>query len=135
MNRRDRVALILLVLGGVAAVGAVVALASQLCPGATPTEPCPDAERNRLLVIGVAGGAVVLLMTPILYLLDYATHRRIAYRGAWFRAVRRGLLSGLALAAVAALRTMDALTLFSAAVVIAIAVALEWVAIRRLDGA
>jgi len=30
---------------------------------------------------------------------------------------------------------MDALTLFSAAVVIAIAVALEWVAIRRLDGA
>ena len=62
-------------------------------------------------------------------------HRRIAYLGAWGRALRRGLLIGLAVAAVAALRSFDALTVFSAIVVIGIAVALEWLAIRRLDGA
>lgn len=135
MNRRDKVALILLVLGGLAAGVAVVALASQLCPGPTPTDPCPDAERNRLLVVGVAGAGIVLFVTPVLYVLDYALHRRIAYLGAWARALRRGLLIGLAVAAVAALRSFDALTVFSAVVVIGIAVALEWIAIRRLDGA
>jgi hypothetical protein len=135
VSRRDQVAIVLLALGAVVAGLAVVALASQLCPGPTATDPCPDAERNRLLVVGVVGTGVVLLLTPVLFVLDYAMHRRIAYRGAWWRALRRGLLIGLAVAAVAALRSFDALNVFSATVVIGIAVALEWIAIRRLDGA
>jgi hypothetical protein len=55
------------------------------------------------------------------------------YRGAWARAARRGLLTGVALAAVAGLRLLDALTVFSAAVVIVVVVAIEWLAVRRLD--
>jgi hypothetical protein len=135
VSRRDQVAIVLFALGAVVAGAAVVALASQLCPGPTANDPCPDAERNRLLVVGVVGTGVVLLLTPVLMVLDYAMHRRIAYHGAWWRALRRGLLIGLAVAAVAALRSFDALNVFSATVVIGIAVALEWIAIRRLDGA
>ena len=134
MKRRDRVLIAALALGGVAAVIGVVILASQLCPGPTPADPCPEADRNRLVVVGLAGLAVFLLMTPLAFLADYAVHRRIAYLGAWSRAARRGALTALALAAVAGLRLVDALNPFSAAVVVAVVVAAEWLAIRRLDG-
>jgi hypothetical protein len=39
------------------------------------------------LLIGLAVG---LTMTPLLWLTIFARHRRIAYRGDWSRAVRRG---------------------------------------------
>ena len=42
--------------------------------------------------------------------------------------------TGLALAAIAGLRLVDALNPFSATVVVAVAVAVEWYAARRLDG-
>jgi hypothetical protein len=42
-------------------------------------------------------------------------------------------LSAIALAAIAGLRLVDALNPFSAAVVVAVAIAVEWLAIRRLD--
>ena len=134
MNRRDQVALVLLVLAGVAAGIAVVALASQLCPGPSPGDPCPEAGRNQALVIGLAGLAVFLLLTPVAFVLEYALQRRIAYIGAWSRAARRGALAAVALAAIAGLRVLDGLNPFSAAVVVGMAVAAEWLAIRRLDG-
>lgn len=133
MKRRDRVAVAALVLGGVAAAAGLVLLASQLCPGPTPTDPCPDADRNRLVVVSMAGLVVLLVMTPLAFIADYRIHRRIAYLGAWSRAVRRGALSALALASAAGLRLVDALNPFSAAVVVAVAVAAEWLAIRRID--
>jgi hypothetical protein len=133
VSQRDRVALAALLAVGVAAVVAVVVLAGQLCPAPTETDPCPDADRNRLIVVGLAATAVTCLMTPAAWLADYLVHDRIAYRGAWARAARRGLLTGLVLAAVAGLRLVDALTIFSAAVVVAVAAAVEWVATRRLD--
>ncbi|MDQ5840623.1 MAG: hypothetical protein M3537_05660, partial [Chloroflexota bacterium] len=94
---------------------------------------CPDADRNRVLVIGLAGLALGLLITPGAFVVDFAARRRIAYLGAWGRAARRGALAGLVLAAVAGLRLVDALNPFSAVVVGGVAMAAEWLAIRRLD--
>ena len=133
MNRRDRRLIAILFVGGVVVALGVVFLATQLCPGPTPTDPCPDADRHRLIVIGLAGLVVFLLMTPFAFLIDFAAHRRIAYRGAWARAARRGALVGLALVAVAGLRLVEALNPFSAAVVVGVAVTAEWLAMRRLD--
>ena len=133
MSRRDRIAVVALGLAAVVAVIGVAVLASQLCPAPTPTDPCPDADRNRLVVVGLAAIAVFCGMTPAAFMGDYLVHDRIVYRGAWTRAARRGLLAGLVLAAVAGLRLADALNLFSAAVVVGVAAAAEWVATRRLD--
>lgn len=134
MKGRDRVLIVALAGAGVAALVGVFFLAAQLCPGPVPGDPCPDADRNRVLVIGLAGAAAALVAAPAAFVVDFAAHRRIAYLGAWGRAARRGALVGLALAAVAGLRLVDALNPFSAAVVVGVAVAAEWLAIRRLDG-
>jgi hypothetical protein len=130
---RDRVLVAALLVIGLVAILGVVALAANLCPAPTADDPCADADRNRAIVVGTAAFAVVALMTGIAFLADYLTHNRIVYRGAWPRAVRRGLLTGLALAAIAGLRLVDALNPFSAIVVVAVAVAAEWLAVRRLD--
>ena len=47
--------------------------------------------------------------------------------------LRRGALAALTVTALAGLRLVDALSAFSALVVIAVAVAAEWLASRRLD--
>jgi hypothetical protein len=130
---RDRVLVAVLLLVGVAAGVAVVVLAANLCPGPTADDPCADADRNRALVVGTAAVAVSSLMTGLAFIADYLVHNRIVYLGAWPRAVRRGLLVGVALAAIAGLRLVDALNPFSGAVVVAVAVAVEWFAARRLD--
>ncbi len=41
------------------------------------------------------GGAVALTTIPVFWLVPFARGRRIAFRGAWIRAVRRGLWAGL----------------------------------------
>lgn len=133
MNRRDNLLIVALAVAGVAALAGVFLAASLLCPGPTSTDLCPDADRNRLIVVGVAGAAVVLLVTPAAFVIDFAARRRIAYLGAWWRAVRRGALFGLVLATLAGLRLADALNPFSAVVVIGLALIAEWLAIRRLD--
>lgn len=134
MKRRDGFLIAALSAGAFATMVGVLVLATQLCPGPAPGDPCPDADRNRLVVIGLAGVAVMLLITPGAFAVDFAAHRRIAYLGAWGRAARRGALASLVLAAVAGLRVVDALNPFSMAVVVGVAVAAEWLAIRRLDG-
>lgn len=133
MKRRDRFLIVVLTAVAVAAMAGVLVLASQLCPGPAPGDPCPDADRNRLLVVGLGGVALALLITPGAFVIDFAAQRRIAYLGAWRRAARRGALAGLVLGAFAGLRLVDALNAFSAAVVVGVAVAAEWLAIRRLD--
>lgn len=133
MNRRDRVLVAALVVAGAAALIGVFVAASQLCPEPTSIDPCPDADRNRLIVVGLAGAAVVLLVTPAAFVIDFFARRRIAYLGAWWRAGRRGALFGLVLATIAGLRLADALNPFSAVVVIGVALIAEWLAIRRLD--
>ena len=133
MTRRDRVLIAALVVGSFSAMIGVVVLATQLCPDPTATDPCLDADRNRLIVVGLAGMAVVLLITPAAFVVEFAARRRIVYLGAWGRAARRGALAGLALATVAGLRLADALNPFSAAVVVGVALTAEWLAIRRFD--
>jgi hypothetical protein len=130
---RDRVLVAVLLLAGAAAAVGVVVLAANLCPGPTPTDPCPDATRNQAIVVGSAALALALVTSGLAFVAEYLVRNRIVYRGAWLRAARRGGLVGVALAAVAGLRLVDALTVFSAGVVIAVVVAIEWLAVRRLD--
>jgi hypothetical protein len=131
---RDSILVAVLLIGGVVAGVGVAALAANLCPAPTATNPCPDATRNQALVVGTAVVAVSLAMSGLAFAAEFLVRNRIVYRGAWARAARRGLLIGAALASVAGLRLLDALTIFSAAVVIAVVVAIEWLAVRRLDG-
>lgn len=133
MKVRDRILLVALV-GGAVAVGAgVVALASQLCPAPSLSDPCPDADRNRLLVVTLAALGLGLAVAPTAWVVEYLARRRIAYAGAWTRALRRGTWAGLALGVIAALRAAEALNAFSVAVVVIVLAAAEWVAVRRLD--
>jgi hypothetical protein len=134
VSRRDRILAAALMLGGIAALAGVVVAASQLCPAPTTGDLCSEAERNRLIVLGLAAAGTFALMTGSAFVVDFLAHRRIVYLGSWARAVRRGGLTALALAALAGLRLADALTGFSAVVVIALALAVEWFASRRLDG-
>jgi hypothetical protein len=134
VSRRDRILTAALLLGGTAALIGVVMAAGQLCPAPTAGDPCLEADRNRLIVLGLAAGGVFALMTGAAFAVDFLAHRRIVYLGSWARAVRRGGLTALTLAALAGLRLADALTGFSAIVVVALALAVEWLASRRLDG-
>jgi hypothetical protein len=133
VNRRDRLLVAGLFAAGAAALLGVLVAASLLCPAPTLIDPCSDADRNRLIVVGLAGAAVILVITPAAFVIDFLTRRRIAYLGAWWRAARRGALFGLVLATLAGLRLAEALNPFSAVVVIGVAVIAEWLAIRRLD--
>ena len=44
---------------------------------------------------GALGIAVAATFAPLLWLIAFAQHRRIAYRGDWTRAIRRGAWIGL----------------------------------------
>jgi hypothetical protein len=54
------------------------------------------------------GLAVALTAAPLAWLLVFARHRRIAYRGDWIRALRRGGWVGLLVATLVVLRVVDA---------------------------
>lgn len=77
--------------------------------------------------IGAAliGLAVGLTATPIAWLLVFARHRRIAYRGDWIRAARRGGWVGLIVAVFIVLRLQGALELPIALFILALAAVAE----------
>ena len=87
MNRADRLANIALIVFAVTAWAAVAFLFANNAPdeGATP------------LLAGalLLGAAVALTLAPVLWLFGFVRHNRIAYRGDWWRAFRRGALAGL----------------------------------------
>jgi hypothetical protein len=66
------------------------------------------------------GIAVGLTFAPLAWLVVFARHRRIAYRGDWVRALRRGAWAGLLVAVIVVLRVVDAfgvpIVLFLAAI-------------------
>jgi hypothetical protein len=128
-----RLAVIGLVLLAVGAVVALVAFASVSCPVATEAASCPDATRNRVVVVALAGIAVALLITPFAFLGEFLARRRIVYRGAWWRAARRGILVGGAVTAMAALRLGGAMTVPVAIFIGLLSAALEWFASVMLD--
>jgi hypothetical protein len=68
----------------------------------------PGAGFIGALVIGLATG---ISTVPLFWLAVFARHRRIAYRGDWFRAVRRGGWVAIVIALFIGLRLQDALQL------------------------
>ena len=117
MNRDDRLVNIgLLVAAGLAwlAVAAVFVLLD------------PTANATVLLGGGLLlGTAVALTLVPLLWLAGFARGQRIAYRGDWWRAARRGLLVGLVVVIFVVLRGQDALSPPLAVFVLAMAVLAE----------
>jgi hypothetical protein len=89
MEAQRRVAITLLGLAGLAWLVVFVV-------GIT-IDPLADANAGFIgaLVLGAATG---LTAAPLFWLISYARHRRIAYRGDWLRAGRRGAWVGILVA-------------------------------------
>ena len=131
MSGRHRLGVAFLILAGILAVVILVAVAARACPAETATQPCPDAARNRVLVVLLASVSGALLVTPFAFLGEVVARRRIVYRGAWSRASRRGALTALVIAALAGLRMGGALSVPVGIFVIILAGVVEWLVARR----
>lgn len=103
METRDRLANLGL-LGAAAVAWVLVAVL------VTTRDPYQDTAAGYIgaLLIGLAVG---LTCAPLTWLVVFARHRRIAYNGDWFRAVRRGAWIGLFAAVMVVLRLVDAFQL------------------------
>jgi hypothetical protein len=117
MEARDRL-VNLAVLGAAAVVWVLVGLI------VTTRDPVTDPVAG---FIGAAliGLAVALTLIPIAWLVVFARHRRIAYRGDWIRAARRGGWIGLIVAIFIVLRLQSALELPIALFIVALAAVAE----------
>jgi hypothetical protein len=117
MESRDR-----LVNLAVFAAAAIVWLLVALI--VTTRDPIADPVAG---FIGAAliGLAVGLTTTPVLWLVVFGRHRRIAYRGDWTRAARRGAWVGLVVAIFIVLRLQGALELSIALFILTLAVVAE----------
>ena len=135
MSRRTRLVVAALALLAVLTAAILFAFASVACPTDTPERTCPGAVTNRVLVIVLAALAVGLLVVPFALLSEFVLRGRILYRGAWGRAIRRGLLAAGAVAVLGGLRLGGALTVPVTLFVLVLAGAIEWLAIRRFDSA
>ena len=131
MSGRHRLGVAFLILGGILLVVILLAFAGRVCPTETPTQPCPDAARNRVVVVILSALSGALLVTPFAFLGEVVARRRIVYRGAWGRATRRGALTGLVIAVLAGLRIGGALSVPVGIFVIILAGVAEWLVVRR----
>ena len=131
MSGRHRLAVAALILCGVLGVVLLLAFAGRACPAETVAQPCPDAARNRVVVLILASASAATLVTPFAFLAEIVTRRRIVYRGAWPRAARRGVLVGLVVATLGALRLGGALSVPIVIFVVILAGVVEWLAARR----
>lgn len=98
MERSDRAATIALLAGAAGAWAVVLLLVTTRDPYRDPAA----AQLGALLV----GAAVAVTATPLAWLAAHARNRRIAYRGAWGRAARRGGWAGLLAGAAVLLRVL-----------------------------
>ena len=103
MESRDRL-LNLAILGAAVAAWAVVALV------VLNRDPRQDPVAGLLGAIAM-GTAVGLTATPLFWLAVFARHGRIAYRGDWLRAGRRGLWVGLVVGLFVELRVLGVFSL------------------------
>jgi hypothetical protein len=117
MEARDRL-INLAIFGAAVVVWVLVALV------VTTRDPVADPVAG---FVGAAliGLAVGLTATPIAWLLVFGRHRRIAYRGDWLRAGRRGAWIGLVVAIFIVLRLQGALELPIALFILALAIVAE----------
>jgi hypothetical protein len=133
MTARSRIAVAALVLVALLAGVVLLAFVGNACAGDLPGRPCPDAGANRAVVVALAAITAGVAVMPFAFLAEFAVRRRIIYRGTWGRAIRRGLLVGAAIAAIAGLRLGGALSVPVALFVISLAVATVWIALRGFD--
>lgn len=117
MEARDRL-INLAIFGAAVVVWVLVALV------VTTRDPVADPVAG-FLGAALIGLAVGLTATPIAWLLVFGRHRRIAYRGDWIRAGRRGAWIGLVVAIFIVLRLQGALELPIALFILALAVVAE----------
>ena len=103
MEVRDRLANLAILAAAIAAWVLVAIVVTTRDPRLDP-----GAGFIGALVIGLATG---LSTVPLFWLAVFARHRRIAYRGDWFRAVRRGGWVAIVIALFIGLRLQDALQL------------------------
>jgi hypothetical protein len=99
MEQRDRLAN-LAVFGAAAVVWILVGLV------VTTRDPRVDSGAG-FLGAGLIGIAVGLTTIPLFWLSVFARHRRIAYRGDWMRAVRRGAWVTIVVAVLVVLRLQN----------------------------
>ena len=90
----------------------------------SPRDPVLDPAAG-YLGAALMGTAVALTVAPLLWLVAFARHRRIAYRGDWFRAVRRGVWAGLVVGLFVVLRLLGVFDLPIALFVLALVLIAE----------
>ena len=95
MDRNRRTALTLLGLAVIAWLVAFTVLTSM--------DPLADPNAGFVGALAL-GAATGLTAAPLLWLISFARHRRIAYRGDWTRAARRGAWVGLLVAVFVVMR-------------------------------
>ena len=103
MDRRDRACNYLVFLAAIVAWVVVARFVTTIPPRQSATAGLAGA--------GLIGLAVGLSVTPLFWLAAFARHRRIALRGSWVRAVRRGGWVGIVVALLVVLRVQEVLSL------------------------
>ena len=117
MEPRDRLANLGVLAAAVLAWAVVALLVLNL-------DPRPDSAAGVLCAVAI-GAAVGLTATPLFWLAAFARHRRIAFRGDWLRAGRRGLWVGLVVGLFVELRVLGAFSLPIAVFIVVLVVFAE----------
>ena len=103
MEHRDRVTAIALIALG---------LACWIAVGIVLTRVSPVGQAGvQVAGAGLIGLACGVTAVPLAWLAVFGRHRRIAYRGDWMRAARRGAWVALVIALLVALRTQHAFSM------------------------
>ena len=103
MEARDR-------LGNLALFGAAAVVWALVALVLTTRDPRVDTPAGFIGAV-LIGLAIGLTTMPLFWLVVFGRHRRIAYRGDWFRAIRRGAWVAIVVTLFVALRLQGALQL------------------------
>ena len=95
MDRNRRIALTLL---GIAAIAWVIVIGIALA-----VNPLTDPTMGLVGAVAL-GFAMAVSAAPVFWLVGFARQRRIAYRGDWLRAIRRGAWVGVLVATFVVMR-------------------------------
>jgi hypothetical protein len=117
MELRDR-------LGNLAAFAAALGVWALVAVVVTTRDPVIDPTAG-LIGAGLIGAAVGFMAIPLFWLMVFGRHRRVAYRGDWLRAVRRGAWVAIVVAVFVALRLQGAFQLPIALFVVTMVVIAE----------